>query len=83
MAKGSGSSDEVKIIDVTSSLSKFKVKYLHFDSKVYRRPPYYGTWRKKSRTIRPRNPFGMDEVGALARFCPAFFPTWPASMSRS
>jgi hypothetical protein len=27
-----------------------------------RRPPYWGTWRKKSQSIRPRNPFGADEV---------------------
>jgi len=27
-----------------------------------RRPPYWGTWRKKSRSIRPKNPFYMDEV---------------------
>lgn len=40
---------------------KIKVKYLHFDKAVYRRPPYYGTWRKKSKIIRPKNPFGMDD----------------------
>lgn len=27
-----------------------------------RRPPYWGTWRKSSRSIRPKNPFGKDEV---------------------
>lgn len=27
-----------------------------------RRPPYWGTWRKKSQSIGPRNPFSTDEV---------------------
>lgn len=26
------------------------------------RPPYYGTWRKKSKQIGPRNPFAQDTV---------------------
>ena len=25
------------------------------------RPAYYGTWRKRSRSIRPRNPLKLDE----------------------
>ena len=41
---------------------KMKAKYLHFDKKTYRRPPYYGTWRKNSKFISARNPFGKDEV---------------------
>lgn len=53
-------SDECVLIDTGSH--KFKVKYLHFDRRTYRRPPYYGTWRKKSKCVRPRNPFGKDEV---------------------
>jgi chromatin assembly factor 1 subunit A len=27
-----------------------------------RRPPYWGTWRKKSQSIRPKNPFYMDKT---------------------
>lgn len=27
-----------------------------------RRPPYWGTWRKKSQSIGPKNPFSRDEV---------------------
>lgn len=27
-----------------------------------RRPPYWGTWRKKSQSIGPRKPFSIDEV---------------------
>jgi len=50
--------------------TKFKVKYLHFNPKQHRRPPYYGTWRKKSAKIRPRAPFGKDDV--------TFFIIWQA-----
>ena len=42
--------------------TRFKVKYLHFDQKKHRRPPYYGTWRKKSKVINPRKPFAKDAV---------------------
>lgn len=35
-------------------------KLLHFWEN--RRPPYWGTWRKKSQSIRPKNPFNMDET---------------------
>jgi chromatin assembly factor 1 subunit A len=27
-----------------------------------RRPPYWGTWRKKSQLVGPKNPFSRDEV---------------------
>jgi hypothetical protein len=27
-----------------------------------RHPPYWGTWRKKSESIGPKNPFSRDEV---------------------
>ena len=37
------------------------MKYLHFDPKVFRRPPYFGTWRKRSKFITPKNPFGKDD----------------------
>ena len=33
-------------------------KLLQFHENV--RPPYWGTWRKKSKNIRPKNPFGQD-----------------------
>lgn len=56
------SNDDVKeIILPAADQTKFRVKYLHFDPKVYKRPPYYGTWRKKSKLIGPRRPFGKDE----------------------
>ncbi|CAH0758090.1 unnamed protein product [Diatraea saccharalis] len=37
---------------------KLRPKLLSFHDN--RRPPYWGTWRKKSMTIKPRNPFGQD-----------------------
>lgn len=45
---------------IVSNKTKFKVKYLHFDRKVFKRPPYYGTWRKESENVKPRRPFGKD-----------------------
>jgi chromatin assembly factor 1 subunit A len=36
------------------------VKFLLFDPKEYRRPPYYGTWRKRSKNINGRKPFAKD-----------------------
>ena len=58
------SNDEIKLIEnlvPMNNMTRYKVKYLHFDPKQYRRPPYYGTWKKKSNKIRGRNPFGKDE----------------------
>ncbi|XP_054707747.1 LOW QUALITY PROTEIN: chromatin assembly factor 1 subunit A-like [Uloborus diversus] len=37
-----------------------KAKLLQFSENV--RPPYWGTWRKRSKFARPRNPFGQDEI---------------------
>ncbi len=54
--------DETETLQLTNNQVKMKAKYFHFDPKQYRRPPYYGTWRKRSKFIRPRKPFGMDEV---------------------
>ena len=39
-----------------------KAIYLKFDENT--RPPYYGTWRKKSKNISGRKPFGQDTVSA-------------------
>ncbi|CAB3244676.1 unnamed protein product [Arctia plantaginis] len=38
---------------------KLRPKLLSFHEN--RRPPYWGTWRKKSVSIKPRKPFGQDE----------------------
>lgn len=37
-----------------------RAKYLHFADN--RRPPYYGTWRKRSQVISARRPLGQDKV---------------------
>lgn len=37
-----------------------KAKLLQFHDN--RRPPYWGTWRKKSTAVCPRRPFGQDKV---------------------
>lgn len=41
----------------------YRAKFLKFDEN--RRPAYYGTWRKTSTSIRPRNPLGKDSVALL------------------
>lgn len=38
----------------------YRAKFLKFDDN--RRPPYYGTFRKKSESVRPRKPFAKDSV---------------------
>jgi chromatin assembly factor 1 subunit A len=38
---------------------KMRVKFFKFEEN--RRPPYYGTWRKKSTTIKARRPFAEDK----------------------
>ncbi|KAH8318281.1 hypothetical protein KR074_006844 [Drosophila pseudoananassae] len=40
-------------------LARMRAKYLHFADN--RRPPYYGTWRKKSCTISARRPLAQDK----------------------
>ena len=34
---------------------------MHFDSKTNKRPPYFGTFRKKSAYVKPRRPLAKDE----------------------
>lgn len=41
----------------------YRVKFLKFEEN--RRPPYYGTWRKKSSKLGPRRPFAQDTVSSL------------------
>lgn len=38
----------------------YRAKFFKFTENG--RPPYYGTWRKKSKTIRPRKPLALDSV---------------------
>lgn len=39
---------------------KLRPKLLSFHEN--RRPPYWGTWRKKSVAVKPRRPFHQDQV---------------------
>lgn len=39
---------------------QMRVKFYKFHDN--RRPPYYGTWRKKSSVVNPRKPFAQDKV---------------------
>lgn len=38
----------------------YRAKFFKFSEN--RRPPYYGTWRKKSKTINARKPLAIDSV---------------------
>lgn len=61
-----GSNDEeennVNKIDSRKNINsrKFRWKLLQFDEN--KRPPYWGTWRKKSIFVKPRKPFAHDKV---------------------
>ena len=54
--------DNRECIELTNNIPRYRVKYLHFDPSEYRRPPYYGTWRKRSTVITPKNPLSKDTV---------------------
>lgn len=41
-------------------LEKMRAKFLKFHEN--QRPPYFGTWNKKSKTVTPRKPFGRDDI---------------------
>lgn len=48
------------IIKITHDLEKHRPKLLQF--KENRRPPYWGTWRKRSKILNSRRPFAKDKV---------------------
>ena len=52
---------EIKPTDVSEKRC-YKLIQFHTNH----RPAYFGTWRKKSRRLNPRNPFQKDEVGSLS-----------------
>lgn len=58
-----GDDDNADIIDLGVPLERHRAKLLFFSEN--RRPPYYGTWRKKSKSVNPRRPFGKDEVSVI------------------
>lgn len=49
-----------------SIIEKHHPKLLMFQDN--RRPPYWGTWRKTSKTINPRRPFAKDTVSIITIF---------------
>lgn len=48
------------IVKQKIDIEKQRTKLLQFSEN--RRPPYWGTWRKQSRSINSRKPFAMDMV---------------------
>ena len=59
-----GADDDIVLLDNEKETEKennnMHVKLLQFSENY--RPPYYGTWRKSSKFVSPRNPFKKDEV---------------------
>ncbi|XP_050515268.1 chromatin assembly factor 1 subunit A isoform X2 [Diabrotica virgifera virgifera] len=58
--------DEIILVDLgeticedKSGLQRHKAKFLYFHDN--RRPAYYGTWRKKSKFVKPRKPLAEDK----------------------
>ncbi|CAG9826263.1 unnamed protein product [Diabrotica balteata] len=58
--------DDIVLVDLgeticedKSGLQRHKAKFLYFHDN--RRPAYYGTWRKKSKFVKPRKPLGEDK----------------------
>jgi chromatin assembly factor 1 subunit A len=51
--------DSLELCIVDPNKLNLKFKFLKFHDN--HRPPYHGTWRKKSSLISPRNPFKRDE----------------------
>lgn len=47
-------------IDLSQPKQTYRAKFLAFNEN--RRPPYYGTWRKRSTKINPRRPFESDKI---------------------
>ncbi|KAH8292864.1 hypothetical protein KR044_001661 [Drosophila immigrans] len=71
-AKDDEDDDDVQIVDELANagtpiieerpkqLPWVRAKYLHFADN--RRPPFYGTWRKRSQQIKARRPLGQDKT---------------------
>ena len=67
--------------EVVSRTNLMKAKLLQFNEN--NRPPYYGTWRKKSKHICPKNPFKQDEVSSeRIGFRKPWIPHKPETRSR-
>ena len=48
-----------EIIVAPANVGRMHAKFLQFGEN--RRPAYWGTWRKQTKTVGPRRPFGKDE----------------------
>ncbi|XP_030244688.1 chromatin assembly factor 1 subunit A isoform X2 [Drosophila navojoa] len=48
------------VVERPKQVPWMRAKYLHFADN--RRPPYYGTWRKRSQVITARRPLGQDKT---------------------
>jgi len=59
-----GSTNDEDMNKIGTSLKnnsqKCRWKLLQFDEN--KRPPYWGTWRKKSLYVKPKRPFACDKV---------------------
>ncbi|XP_060851378.1 chromatin assembly factor 1 subunit A-like isoform X2 [Rhopalosiphum padi] len=59
---GSTNNEDVNKVGTTlrKNSQKFRWKLLQFDEN--KRPPYWGTWRKKSLYVKPKRPFACDKI---------------------
>lgn len=48
------------IVEQKGRMEKMRAKFLKFHEN--QRPPYFGTWRKKSKFVKAKRPFGRDDV---------------------
>ncbi|CAI6364406.1 unnamed protein product [Macrosiphum euphorbiae] len=59
---GSTNDEDVNKVGTTlkNNSQKYRWKLLQFDEN--KRPPYWGTWRKKSLNVKPKRPFACDKI---------------------
>lgn len=56
---GEDAGDVIQVIEEKPK-KYYRAKFFKFSEN--QRPPYYGTWRKKSKLLGPRKPFAQDSV---------------------
>lgn len=52
--------EHIQLIEDKPKKQSYRAKFFKFHEN--RRPPFFGTWRKKSHVLKPRNPFAQDTV---------------------
>lgn len=67
--------DENGSVSTISSRIKYCWKLLQFNEN--KRPPYWGTWRKKSLYVKPRRPFACDKVKIIILMISIYFILLP------